>query len=387
MEISRRALSKLAGAAAVGLLWPGNRANATAHPVAPPFRFPRQVDGYHVLTADLHQHTLFSDGFVWPNIRVEEAARDGVDVISMTEHIEYQPRSADIAHPDRNRSFEIAREAARAQENPIIVLNGAEITRDEFPPGHINAVFLKDVNRLRSQDIHAQLEEAHRQGAFVFLNHPSYLRQRPSGMAALTAMHRDLIARGLLQGIEVGTDITVSIEAFDLALTENLAILSNSDIHTLMDWKFPEQSTNFRPATLILSAGRSEADVRDALLDRRTVAIAGGSLFGRDRHLRPLLQSMLATRVIGFYQQSSALRVTLTNISSQNLILMNTSSRSLHLHAGPIQIDAGAEVEIWIKDAPDREDFEMTFDVANAFVGPNLPCSIAFRFRGERSAA
>ena len=70
-------------------------------------QFP-DIPGYLTLSTDFHIHTVFSDGNVWPSIRVAEALRDSVDAISLTEHLEYQPHSADIPHPDRNRSYEIA---------------------------------------------------------------------------------------------------------------------------------------------------------------------------------------------------------------------------------------------------------------------------------------
>ena len=48
------------------------------------------VAGYLTLKADLHMHTVFSDGEVWPSVRVQEAQRDSLDIISLTEHLEYQ---------------------------------------------------------------------------------------------------------------------------------------------------------------------------------------------------------------------------------------------------------------------------------------------------------
>jgi len=65
------------------------------------------TENYLTLVTDLHMHTVFSDGSVWPDIRVEEAVRDSLDVISLTEHIEYQPHKEDIPHPDRNRAHDI----------------------------------------------------------------------------------------------------------------------------------------------------------------------------------------------------------------------------------------------------------------------------------------
>ena len=64
-------------------------------------------DNQKLISADLHIHTVFSDGSVWPDIRVEEARREGLDLIALTEHLEYQPYAEDLPHPDRNRSYEI----------------------------------------------------------------------------------------------------------------------------------------------------------------------------------------------------------------------------------------------------------------------------------------
>jgi len=44
------------------------------------------IDGFLTLKTDLHQHTVFSDGNVWPTIRVQEALRENLDAISLTEH-------------------------------------------------------------------------------------------------------------------------------------------------------------------------------------------------------------------------------------------------------------------------------------------------------------
>ena len=48
------------------------------------------LDGYTTLKCDFHMHSVFSDGLVWPTVRVDEAYRDGLDAISLTEHIEYR---------------------------------------------------------------------------------------------------------------------------------------------------------------------------------------------------------------------------------------------------------------------------------------------------------
>ncbi len=65
------------------------------------------LPGYVTLKCDFHIHTVFSDGNVWPTIRPEEAWREGLDVISITDHIEYQSHKDDLP-TNHNRSYEIA---------------------------------------------------------------------------------------------------------------------------------------------------------------------------------------------------------------------------------------------------------------------------------------
>ena len=50
-----------------------------------------QVNGYNVYKADFHTHSVYSDGQVTPEWRVNEAWYDGLDIIAITEHIEYRP--------------------------------------------------------------------------------------------------------------------------------------------------------------------------------------------------------------------------------------------------------------------------------------------------------
>ena len=47
-----------------------------------------QIDDYQLLKCDFHIHTIFSDGIVWPSLRVQEAWEEGLDAIAITDHIE-----------------------------------------------------------------------------------------------------------------------------------------------------------------------------------------------------------------------------------------------------------------------------------------------------------
>ena len=108
--------------------------------------FFKSPTGLFLIASDLHIHSVFSDGRVWPSIRVEEARRDSLDLISLTEHIEYLSYRGDLNYDDRNRAFQIASRMIQDNET-LMVINGSEITKP-MPPGHINAVFIKDANKL-----------------------------------------------------------------------------------------------------------------------------------------------------------------------------------------------------------------------------------------------
>src|SRR5687768_3944652 len=95
-----------------------------SHAMGRKLKFP-DIPGYKTLKCDLHQHTVFSDGSVWPDIRVQEALMDGLDAISLTEHLEYQPHKDDIPHPDRNRSYDIA--VKEAANHDLVIVKGSEI--------------------------------------------------------------------------------------------------------------------------------------------------------------------------------------------------------------------------------------------------------------------
>lgn len=117
-------------------------------------------DGYEVLKCDFHIHTVFSDGRVWPDMRVNEAWQQGLDAIAITDHIEYRPFK-DMVIGDLNESYKIAK--AHADYLGFIVIKGAEVTREK-PIGHLNALFINDANKLDQEDPVDALREAKSKG-------------------------------------------------------------------------------------------------------------------------------------------------------------------------------------------------------------------------------
>lgn len=345
-------------------------ANAQAdhsHRLARALRFP-DIAGYKTLKCDLHMHTVFSDGSVWPDIRVAEALWDGLDAISLTEHLEYQPHKADIPHPDRNRSYEIALKEAKSHD--LLIIPGSEVTR-KMPPGHNNAIFIKDANKMLIGDSIEVFREAKRQGAFTFWNHPNWTSQRRDGMATLTDMHRYLIREKLLDGIEVVNDRSYSDEALRIALDNNLTIMGCSDVHKLVDHEYKVAEGGHRPITIVFSKERTIESLQEGLQNRRTVVFYNNLLIGRDQWLVPIIEASLKIKSIIYSERTDVANVEIENLSSCDFILQNKTTYTLHDHADVITIKAGETKTIRVKTLKRLDSLDMKFEVLSAVNAPN----------------
>lgn len=341
---------------------------------ARPIRFP-DVEGRETLQVDLHTHTVFSDGSVWPDIRVQEALRDGLDAVAMTDHLEYQPHQEDIPHPDRNRSYQVARQ--EAEDHDLLVIKGSEITR-EMPPGHANAVFLEDANPLLKDDPMPVFREAERQGAFTFWNHPMWTAQKPNGIPSLTEMHRTLIDEGLLHGIEVVNEHTYSAEAMRIALEHDLTILGTSDIHGLIDWDYEVHSGGHRPVTLVFARERSKAAIKTALEAGRTAVWHHNTLIGREEHLRPLLDASLAVVDARYLDDTSVLEVQIENRSDAEFVLDSRGDAPFHTRSDLVRVAPQDTTRLVVKPGDRRASVPLSFEVLNAVVAPEAHPTIEF---------
>jgi hypothetical protein len=325
------------------------------------------TDRLFTLSCDFHQHTVFSDGSVWPDIRVQEALRDSLDAISLTEHLEYQPHKDDVPHPDRNRSYAIAQQSAKPYN--LIVVNGSEITR-EMPPGHNNALFVTDANKLLKDDAIEAFKEAQRQGAFVFWNHPNWVAQTKDGIAKLTDMHRQLIASNQLHGIEVVNETTYSDEALQIALDNGLAIMGTSDIHGLIDWQFKIPEGGHRPVTLVFAKERTAEGIKAALFDRRTAVWFDNMLIAREREMLPLLRACIRVEKASYIGPSGVCEVLLRNDSDAEFVLFNTSPYTLHEHGELVVLNPNGTTKIQVKTLEQLPIFNLSFDVLNCVTAP-----------------
>ena len=171
--------------------------------------------GFQTLKCDFHMHTVFSDGLVWPTVRIDEAWREGLDAIAITDHIEYQPHEKDVP-TEYNRSYEIAEPYARGRN--ILLIKAAEITRDT-PPGHFNAIFLNDNTLLVKNDFLDAVKEAFDQDGFVFWNHPGW---KGLELGSWRDVHTKLYENHWMKGIEVCNGETYYPEAHAWAVEKHL---------------------------------------------------------------------------------------------------------------------------------------------------------------------
>ncbi len=284
---SNRVLRWIAGGLLLvgALVW---SLQAQPHRYRTPIPFPN-IPGYITLKCDFHMHTVFSDGTVWPTIRVEEAWREGLDAIALTDHLEYHPHRSDVS-TDQNRPYELAKPLG--DQLHIIVIRGAEITR-QMPPGHLNALFLTDANALQVKDWRDAVQAAKAQHAFILWNHPGWKAQQPDGIPRWYKEHTWLLKEGMLHGIEVANHRDLYPKAFQWALEKGLAPMANSDLHLPSNLDFDLEHHDHRPMTLVFARSRSKGDLKAALFAGRTVAYFQDMLLGQEKFLKPLFHNSI----------------------------------------------------------------------------------------------
>ena len=384
--------------------------SAFAAEIPSKFDFPSTSDGREVLAVDLHTHSVFSDGEVWPSIRVKEAAREGLAAYAPTEHLEYQPHAADIPHPDRNRSYQIATEEAKNHD--VLVIPGAEITRG-MPPGHVNAVFIQDANALlvdsydygnaKNDSEKAQtgalksIKVANEQGAFVFWNHPYFPPvDNPGGELLMGPVHKKLFKRKQLHGIEIANGNEHSDEAFAAALKYDLALIGTSDVHGLVDWnEWPlEKKVGIRRAvsagyhrtvTLVLTDPEQDRldAIKDSLFNRATVVYYRDKLLGRKKELSAIVGGALTLSISdpdpsGIYPE--VIKITLTNHSPMDFYVRHRGDYRFFNQIETLRIPAHASEYLIVKEIKDPSDFKgLKLEVLNALTAPDQNLTLTLK--------
>lgn len=253
------------------------------------------IPGFKTLKCDFHIHTVFSDGTVWPTVRVDEAWEDGLDAIAITDHIEGHPKKLP---GQKHNAYEIALPAAKIAD--ILLVKGGEISRS-MPPGHFNALFISDVNALDVPDFMDALAEAIRQGGFIIWNHPGWRAQQPDSTQWM-AEHEAIYKKGWMHGIEVFNEKEWYPEAIKWALEKNLVITGNSDIHEAYVYKYNTELYPVRPLTLVFAKERSEESLREAMFAGRTATLFFNMLIGKKEFIEPIVKRSVSVSASHFSQ-------------------------------------------------------------------------------------
>jgi histidinol phosphatase-like PHP family hydrolase len=325
------------------------------------------VDGFKVLKGDFHIHTLFSDGLVMPRDRITEAVQNGLDVIAITDHIEYRPyfskggnwKLTDAQADNFNLWYDVAKPEAEKQN--ILLVRGAEITKSTMPPGHFNALFADDNNPIAAavNDWRTMLKVSIDHGAFLLWNHPGWASPHggieKNAPLRFTDTHEEVYKQGMMHGIEIFNGREHYPVVSDWCNDRNLAIVADSDIHSSELSQYGIQNP-LRPMTLVLAKERTVESVREAFFDRRTIGVAANMIWGRDPWLPALFKVSVAVK----------------SNTPGILELTNKSSLPVSVTVGGVIFDLPKDVARQVY----RAEGVKTITVTNWMVGMNKPLEI-----------
>ena len=356
------------------------------------------LPGFVTLKCDFHMHTVFSDGHVWPTFRVNEAVRDGLDAISLTEHIDYEG-FPEVVDRDYNKSYEIAKEAA--DKKGLIVIRGAEIS-PRVPPYHNNALFLTDANIIPSEymkdgkkkfvmkdsithdELMGPFLEVQRQGAFVSYNHPGYAWWDKKDTAIFTSFHHELLEKGILKGVEVVNSGRYNILAHKLAIKYDLTMLCNTDEHYDM---YPRYADTHRPMTLVFAKERSEEGIKEALFAKRTALYFGDYLVARQPEAEGLFKaSVTASSKVEMRNGEPILKIKLENNSDIPFATTLSADYDVELYPlGQVKLPPKDSAEVILKSLWDYpEQVELRVVVTNILTSPDEGLKTSFNLNANQ---
>ena len=355
------------------------------------------VEGYLTLTGDMHVHTRFSDGDVWPTSRIDEACLEGLDVICITDHIDERHKkmvNAGLFNCDRNESYRIA--AKHGEKRGVIVIHGGEVSRG-MPPGHFNTLFISDNEQIavlndaekdHYKAMEISLKEARKQNSFNVWNHPHWSSQAPNETKWYPE-HTKLFDQGLMDAIEIyNSSDGYSPEAHQWAIDRNLTLIGGTDIRGPIAYNLSFNAGELRPCTIIFAKERSVEGVNEALFARRTAVYGDGKIYGSEEVLKPLFEASLKMTKMKFHKTACELHFENT---SNVPIIIKKAPGSENVQYTRFQIVYPHEkLVMWVngskyQGAPLKEnEFNLSFYVENYLVAPGQPLLYRIKLTREQ---
>ncbi|MEN8666246.1 MAG: Sb-PDE family phosphodiesterase, partial [Flavobacteriaceae bacterium] len=152
-------------------------------------------------------------------------------------------------------------------------------------------------------------------------------------------------------------------------LENNLTIMGTSDVHDLIDWDYIQKGLH-RPITLVFAKEKSIEGLKEALFDRRTVAIFNGLWVGKEEFVVPLLEASISVSEAHYIGKSEVLSVTLQNHTSSNLLFENQMQYSLYHHPPIFEIPAHGSLTLQIKTLERKSEMELKLKALKAYTAP-----------------
>ena len=338
-----------------------------------------QVNGLNVYKADLHTHSIYSDANLTPEERVAEAWYDGLDIFSMTDHVEYRRHEPTMLKflkgytggeakkavnynvirkaaneegikADLNIPTKLAQKAAKAYGDALLIIPGCEITREPKTIGHFNALFTTDNNTIYDTDPLQALRNAKKQGALITQNHPGWSRKS----CDITEFEQKAFDENLIDGVEIMNGYWFYPKAMQRCVDKNLYMLGCTDIHHLTSTY--KNNGHFRTMTLVFAKENSAKAVRKALEKGMTLAYSAGNIAGDAKLLQDFFKASVSCKFLARDKKNSAVYA-----------LTNTTSLDYKLRIGKKLLELPAFQTITFSVSKDKNgnDKDVEFYVAN----------------------
>lgn len=235
-------------------------------------------------------------------------------------------------------------------------------------PGHFNAIFLADSNPLEQKEYKDAFNEAKKQGAFIFWNHPGWAAQQPD-TTKWWPEHTELYNEGCMHGIEVANGPLYMPEAIQWCLDKNLTMIGTSDIHQPIQTDYDFSKDEHRTMTFVFAKERSLKGIREALDNRRTAAYYRELVIGREDLLRPFFEKCVKIEEIS--RNEKGVTLSITNTTDLVLKLKKTAHDTSLVYFRDMTLKPHTRYSVRIGFDNSIKGGDMNFEVTNFIVAPD----------------